>query len=51
MFSPANFKINYLVARVVASHVALATIDAHVRVDQRHHVLLIVQIAVLADVW
>ena len=40
-----------LVARVVADHVALSTVDAHVLVDQRHHLLSVVQLIVGSDVW
>lgn len=33
-----------LIARIIASHVALATVDAHVRVDQGDNVLFVVWI-------
>ncbi len=38
-----------LVARVVADHVALATVDAHVLVDDGHHLLRVVQLTVGPD--
>ena len=38
-----------LVARVVTDHVALPAIDAHVFVDQRHNLLLVVQLIVLPN--
>ena len=39
-----------LVARVVADHVALSAVDAHVLVDQRHHLFCVVQLIVGSDV-
>ena len=39
-----------LVAGVVADHVALAAVDAHVLVNQRHHLLSVVQLIVGSDV-
>ena len=44
-------KSDGLVARVVADHVALSTVDAHVLVDQRHYLLSVVQLVVGSDVW
>ena len=41
--------LSYLISGVVADHVALAAIDAHVLVHQRHHLLLVVQIAIRSD--
>lgn len=38
-----------LVAAVVAGHVALAAVDAHLLVDERHHLFSVVQVAVGAD--
>ena len=38
-----------LVARVVAHHVALATVDAHVLVDDGHHLLPVVKVIVGPD--
>jgi hypothetical protein len=38
-----------LVARVVAHQVALATVDAHVLVNERHHLLCVVQRVVVSD--
>ena len=38
-----------LVARVVADHIALATIDAHVLIDDGHHLILVVQLSVRAN--
>ena len=39
-----------LVAGVVADHVALSTVDAHVLVDQCHHLFRVVQLIVGSDV-
>ena len=39
-----------LVAGVVADHVALSAVDAHVLVDQCHHLLRVVQLIVGSDV-
>ena len=38
-----------LVARVVADHVALATVDTHVLVDHSDHLLGVVKVVVCAD--
>ena len=38
-----------LVARVVADHVALATVDTHVVVDHSDHLLGVVKVVVCAD--
>ena len=40
-----------LVARIVAHHVAFATVDAHVLVDHRHRLLRVVQVIVGPDTW
>lgn len=42
-------KLNRLVATVVAGHVALAAVDAHILVDHRHHLLLVVEVTVGPD--
>ena len=38
-----RIELNGLVASVIAGHVALAAVDAHLRIDQGHHVLSAVQ--------
>ena len=38
-----------LVARVIADHVALATVDTHVLVDHSDHLLGVVKVVVCAD--
>ena len=40
-----------LVAGVIADHVALATVDAHVFIDDGHHLLAVVQVVVGSDAW
>lgn len=37
-----------LVSGVIAGHVAFAAVDAHLGVDQGHHVLAVVQVVVRA---
>ena len=41
-----GIKCDGLVAAVVAGHVALATVDAHVLVNHRHHLLLVVKVTI-----
>ena len=43
-------ELDGLVAGVVARHVALAAVDAHVGVDQGHHVLSVIQVGRLISV-
>ena len=38
-----------LVARVVADHVTLAAVDAHVFIDESHHLLHVVEVVVRTD--
>ena len=40
-----------LVARIIAHHVAFATVDAHVFVNHRHRLLRVVQVIVGPDSW
>jgi len=40
-----------LVAGVVADHVALAAVDTHVLINDRHHLLTVVKVVVGSDVW
>ena len=42
-------ELDGLVATVIACHVALATVDAHVLVDHRHHLLLVVKVTICAN--
>lgn len=42
-------ELDGLVATVVARHVALATVDAHVLVDHCHHLLLVVKVTIGAN--
>ena len=52
MISALNTQIKAnLITGVITCHVTFSTINTHIRIDERHYVLFVIQIIIFSDIW